>query len=101
MGLSNANGVVAFNGNTATIQTLTAEAGGGKVTLTGFVSNADNLRFSVRTNAAGVRVARPTGRECRGHPNVNLAGTTDASLASGTVTIDRLTTCLRRISVRS
>src|SRR5439155_1766626 len=32
-GLSNTNGVIVFNGNTARVQNLTAESGGGKITM--------------------------------------------------------------------
>ena len=38
LGISNANGAIIFNGNSATIRTLTAESGGGKLTVTGFAS---------------------------------------------------------------
>ena len=40
-GISNANGSVFFNGNTATLQNITGESGGGKVRLTGFVTMGD------------------------------------------------------------
>lgn len=90
-GLSNANGIIAFNGNTATIQNLSGESGGGKITLTGFVSRENNLRFAVRANAVGVRVRIQQGVSAVTTATINIAGTTQSSLASGTVTIDRLT----------
>src|SRR5581483_1681081 len=37
-GISNANAVILLNGTSASIQTFTAESGGGKVTLTGFAA---------------------------------------------------------------
>ena len=37
-GLQNANGLIVFNGNTATVRNMTAQSGGGKVTVSGFAS---------------------------------------------------------------
>jgi translocation and assembly module TamB len=91
VGLSKTNGVVAFNGNTATIQTFAGEAGGGKLTLSGFVSRGDTLRFALRANASGVRVRVQQGVSVAATADIRLTGTTDASRAAGLVTIDRLT----------
>ena len=90
VGLSKANGTVVFNGDTATIQTLTGEAGGGKVILTGFVTRGDSLRFAVRVNASGVRVRVQQGVSVAATADIRLNGSTDSSRASGHVTIDRL-----------
>ncbi len=49
-GISNANGVVQFNGNSASVQNLTAESGGGKITMGGFVAFRDVVRFGLRAN---------------------------------------------------
>jgi translocation and assembly module TamB len=91
VGLSKANGTVVFNGDTATIQTLTGEAGGGKVVLSGFVTRGDTLRFALRANATGVRVRVDQGVSVAATADIRLTGSTDSSRASGHVTIDRLT----------
>jgi translocation and assembly module TamB len=90
-GLANANGVVAFNRDTATIQNLTAESGGGRVVLSGFVANENVPRFAVRADATGVRVRIEQGVSVVANATINLTGTMQSSLASGNVTVDRLT----------
>ncbi len=90
-GLANANGVVVFNGNNATIQNLSGESGGGKVSLTGYVLRENELRFALRANATGVRVRVQQGVSVVTTATLNLTGTAQNSLASGTVTVDRLT----------
>jgi translocation and assembly module TamB len=90
-GISNANGLVLFNGNSASIQNLTAESGGGKVTLGGFVAYDQMLRFGVRANAANLRLRFQQGESAVADANINLNGTMQASTAAGTVMIKRIT----------
>jgi translocation and assembly module TamB len=90
-GISNANGVVTFNGNNALMRNLTAESGGGKVTLDGFTTMDNTPRFGLRANASNVRVRLQQGVSIVTDANVRLSGTSDASVLSGTVTVDRVT----------
>ncbi|MEO8131244.1 MAG: translocation/assembly module TamB domain-containing protein [Bryobacteraceae bacterium] len=90
-GLSNANGVIVFSDNTATIRSLTAESGGGKVTLSGFATYTDTLRLGLRATANSVRVRTQQGVSIVANAFLNLTGTTESSLASGTITINRIT----------
>jgi translocation and assembly module TamB len=90
-GISNANGVVTFNGNSAVMRNVTAESGGGKVTLDGFTTMDGTLRFGLRANASNVRVRLQQGVSIVVDANVRLSGTSDTSVLSGTVTIDRVT----------
>ncbi len=90
-GISNANGVVQFNGNSASFRNLTAESGGGKLTLGGFVAFRDVVRFGLRANADNVRVRLKEGASVGLDANINLTGTTGASSVSGTVTVNRIT----------
>jgi translocation and assembly module TamB len=89
-GLSNANGAILLRGDRATIQNLTAESGGGKITLNGFASMAGNFRFALRANASGVRVRVQEGVRVMVGADVHLAGTTAGSTATGTVTLQQL-----------
>jgi translocation and assembly module TamB len=89
-GISNANGVVQFNGNSASVQNLTAESGGGKITAGGFVAFRDTLRFGLRTNASHMRISVQEGMTVTVDANMNLTGTPQASVLAGTVTIDQL-----------
>jgi translocation and assembly module TamB len=86
-GLSNANGTIVFNGTSATIRNLSGESGGGKVELAGFVTYSEVLRLGLRANAANVRI-RQNGIGLVVSASVNITGTTNASRASGNVTIN-------------
>jgi len=88
--LSNANGIVQFNGSSASIQNLTAESGGGKITASGFVALRDTLRFGLRTTASHMRVAVQQGVSLTVDANMSLTGTPQGSLVSGMVTIDQI-----------
>ena len=90
-GVSNANGTITFTETQARIQNLTAESGGGKVTMGGFASFVGgNLSFRLRANADRVRVRSPQGISTVADAQLALVGTTDRSILSGTVTIDRI-----------
>jgi translocation and assembly module TamB len=89
-GLSNANGVISLRGNRATIQNLTAESGGGKLSLGGFVSLSDNNRFALRANANGVRVRVQDGVSLMADADVRVNGVLQNSTATGTVTLEQL-----------
>jgi translocation and assembly module TamB len=89
-GLSNANGVILFGGNRATIQSMTGESGGGKVSVTGFVSYVGGepaFRFEVAANQ--MRVRYPEGVSTVADSKLTWTGTLQRSLASGTITILR------------
>ena len=89
-GLSNANGVIVFSGDRATIQNLTAESGGGKVTLTGFASYArgqGDLRIDLA--ARGVRIRYPEGVSTVANADLTWTGTSQRNLVSGKITILR------------
>ncbi len=90
-GLSNANGVILFNGTSATIQTLTAESGGGKVNAGGFVGFGDGtLTYGLKLNANDVRVRYPEGASINAAANLSLTGTMEKSVLGGTVTLQQV-----------
>jgi len=89
-GLSNANGSILFSGDRATIQNLSGESGGGKVSVTGFVSYVGGepvFRFEVA--ASQMRLRYPEGVSTVADAKLAWTGTVQRSLASGTVTILR------------
>jgi translocation and assembly module TamB len=89
-GLANANGVVLFTGDRATIETLTGETGGGKVQISGFAGYGGGQPiFRLQANAAGVRVRYPEGISTVANANLNLTGTTDRSMIAGNITVLR------------
>jgi len=89
-GLANANGVILLNGTNASIQTLTAESGGGKITLAGFVGyGARSINYNLRATAAKVRT-RYAGISLTSNATLSLAGNSRRSLLGGTVSIQRI-----------
>jgi translocation and assembly module TamB len=88
-GLSNANGVVAFSGSRATIEKLTAESGGGQIDITGFMGYGAGQNVGLHAEARQVRVRYPEGVSTVANANLNLTGTSDRSLLSGTITVLR------------
>ena len=89
--LTNANGEIVFNGSRATIQTLSAESGGGRVDATGFAAlSAGQLTFRIETKARGVRVRYPEGVSSISDADLTMAGTSQRSNVSGTVTVHRV-----------
>jgi len=89
-GISNANGMVLFNGDRATIQNLTGESGGGKVSVTGFASySAGDTTFRFELTANEMRVRYPEGVSTVADAKLTWTGTMQRSLVSGTVTILR------------
>ena len=89
-GLSNANGTVIFDPSHATIQTLTAETGGGKVNLTGFASFSNGpMALRLEADVKEVRVRYPEGVSTVANASLRLIGTTERSTLSGTITVVR------------
>lgn len=89
-GLSRANGVILFTGDRATIQSLSGETGGGKVTLSGFAGyGAGDAIFRIDASAEEVRVRYPEGVSTVADAELNLTGTLSRSMLTGTVTILR------------
>jgi translocation and assembly module TamB len=88
-GLSNMNGMLAFNQNRLDIQSLTAQIGGGKVDLTGYVTYTPSLAFNVTAQAQDVRL-RPAGISATSNAELHWVGTSTDTLLSGDVTIVKL-----------
>ncbi len=89
-GISNANGTILFDGSQATVRNMTAETGGGKLRLAGFVGyGGAAIVFRAHATATEVRVRYPEGVSTTANADLTLTGTTDRSTLSGTVTIVR------------
>jgi translocation and assembly module TamB len=91
-GLSEANGVILFDRNRATVQSLTAVTGGGRITFqagsfVGFRGAA--LVYRLQAEANNVRYRSPEGISITVSALLNLNGTSDNSLLSGTLTVER------------
>ena len=89
-GISNANGVIVLNGNSAVVRNLSAEIGGGTINATGFVGYSSRLRFGLRASASKVRLQVQPGASVVTAADIHLTGTTERSMVSGSVTIDSI-----------
>ncbi|MFB3776955.1 MAG: translocation/assembly module TamB domain-containing protein [Bryobacteraceae bacterium] len=89
-GLDNVTGVVYLFRDRATIENVTAQTGGGTLKLNGFVGYAgDRLSYRLRAAIGRVRVRYPEGVSTSVDASLDLTGTSQRSLLSGTVTILR------------
>ncbi len=90
-GISNAKGTILFNGKTAIIQSLTAESGGGSISLGGNATYAaGNANFRLTATARNVRVRYPESVSTVADASLLFSGNLDRSTLSGTVTVQRI-----------
>ena len=91
-GLDQANGLILFDRNRATVQTLSAVTGGGTVSFQsgsfiGFRGPA--LLYRVQATASNVRYRSPDGLSITADSTLSLTGTSENSVLSGSVTVIR------------
>ncbi len=89
-GIDNVNGSVFFDRNRATIDKLTADTGGGTVSLTGFVEFGSALVYRLQAVGQKVRI-RYEEIGITLDARLALNGTSDSSTVSGVMTINRAT----------
>jgi translocation and assembly module TamB len=90
--LTRVNGIIQFSRDRATIQKLTAETGGGTLSVGGFVefTNAGQLTYRLEGDADNVRFRYANSISVSGNANLRLAGTSRNSVLSGTATVSRV-----------
>jgi translocation and assembly module TamB len=89
-GLDNANGVILFDTRRATIEKLTAETGGGNITVAGFIGfGAPEWSYRLQARADNVRIRYPEGVSTTASSTLSLTGSSSKSILSGVVTIRR------------
>jgi len=90
-GLNNANGEIAFSGTRATIQSFSAESGGGHVEATGFAAlTGGAATFRVEARGQQIRVRYPEGVSSVSDAALTFFGSTQRSEVSGNITIHRV-----------
>lgn len=90
-GLEKTNGVIVFDRTRANIERLTAQTGGGDLSLSGFIGfGGDELIYGLNGAAQRVRVRYPAAVSTTFNANLNLTGTSARNLLSGTVTINKV-----------
>jgi translocation and assembly module TamB len=89
-GIENANGVVFLYRDRMTIDSLSAQTGGGRIDITGFAGLAGTTTFHFQAKAAGVRVRYPEGISSTANASLSFTGTPDRSLLTGDITVTRV-----------
>ena len=91
-GISNATGTIVFSGDRASIQSFSGETGGGRIRLFGFAAfGAGSTIFRVHAAVDAVRIRYPEGVSTVLNSSLNLTGSPDRSMLSGTITVLRAT----------
>jgi translocation and assembly module TamB len=90
-GVDKASGTVLFDRRRATVQQLTAETGGGRVTIGGFLEFGETLVYRLQAQARNIRIRYPQDVSTSFDATLALNGTAEASTLSGRVTLNRAT----------
>jgi translocation and assembly module TamB len=89
-GISNGNGVILLSGTTATVQNLTAESGGGKIAISGFVGLSPGaVIYNIHARATNVRT-RYDQLSVTTTANLALTGSSQRSLLTGLISVQRV-----------
>ncbi len=90
-GLSNVNGGFVFDKSRLLFDHVTAESGGGQLTLDGNVAYGEGpVRYQVRATTSQVRIRYPAGMSWLAGGTIELSGTSDAAVIGGHVQVQRL-----------
>jgi translocation and assembly module TamB len=90
-GLTNATGEIVFSGTRATIQSFSADTGGGKFTGSGFATLiGGDLAFQFSARTKDVRLRYPQGISSTSDSELQIVQNPQRSSISGTITIRRL-----------
>ncbi|MGA8222858.1 MAG: translocation/assembly module TamB domain-containing protein [Candidatus Acidiferrales bacterium] len=91
VGLSHVNGDFVFDRSRLLFDRVTAQAGGGQLTLTGSVSYGEGpLRYEINAATSTLRIRYPAGMSWLAAGTLQLAGTSEAAILSGRVEVKRL-----------
>lgn len=90
-GLTNATGEIIFSGTHASIQSLSADTGGGKFTGSGSATlNAGALSYQFSAHTKDVRLRYPQGISSTSDSDIQIVQNSQRSSISGAITIRRL-----------
>jgi translocation and assembly module TamB len=91
VGLSHVNGDLVFDTSRLLFDHVTADSGGGKLTLSGNVTYGEgDLRYEINANTSAVRIRYPAGMSWQVGGALQLAGSSNAALLTGRVEVKRL-----------
>ncbi|MFZ0910489.1 MAG: translocation/assembly module TamB domain-containing protein [Candidatus Acidiferrales bacterium] len=90
-GLSHVTGEVVFDRSRALFDNVSAQSGGGNLTLRGSVSYGDGpFRFDVDAIAPHMRIRYPEGMSWLAGGTMHLSGTSDGAVLSGNIQVERV-----------
>jgi translocation and assembly module TamB len=90
-GLSNINGDFVFDRSRLLFDKVTADSGGGHLTLNGSVTYGEGpLRYELTASTSTVRIRYPVGMSWLAGGTIELSGTSEAALITGRVQVERL-----------
>lgn len=91
VGLSHVNGDLVFDQSRLLFDRVTAESGGGTLTLSGSLNYGEGpMRYEVNAVTPQVRIRYPAGMSWLIGGTLQLAGTQDAAIVSGRIQVQRL-----------
>jgi translocation and assembly module TamB len=90
IGLEKLNGTLNIAGNRVQISQMTAQVGGGSVSVGGSITYKPNVQFNLALQGKSIRLLYPEGLRSSLDANLAFSGTTEASTLNGRVLVDRL-----------
>jgi len=91
VGLTNVNGDLVFNTTRLLFENVTAEAGGGRLSLSGNMTYGEGpARYQIAATTSTIRIRYPTGMSWLAGGNLQLSGTTSGAIVSGHVQVQRV-----------
>jgi len=88
-GLSEINGVMTFDRDRLSVQSLNAKTGGGTLTLGGYITYGRKVNFDLTARGKDVRLRYPPGISSTANLDVRLLGSLTSSVLSGDILITR------------
>lgn len=89
-GLDNISALALLYRDRATLERFSAESGGGKVSVSGFVGFGSLVTYYLQGRAEQVRYRDPTGASVTSNASLSLTGTSESSVLGGEATITRI-----------
>ncbi len=90
-GLSHVDGDIIFNKSSLSFQQITAQSGGGHLTLAGNVAYGEGpLHYQLNVTTSTVRIRYPTGMSWLAGGTLQLSGTSSAAVLSGRIEVQRV-----------
>ena len=90
LGIDKLNGTVDISNDRLQLSTMTAQIGGGPVSLGGSITYRPNVEFNLALQGKSMRLRYPDGLRSLLDANLTFSGSTQASVLSGRVLIDNL-----------